>query len=103
VHGKILVVDDPDWVLSQLQALTSLNENRRADSWAISDAPDDFIQMQIKALVGLELTVTKVEAKTKASQNQPVENQASVLQSLKSEQSDSALRAMMVSALDHKV
>lgn len=99
VHGKIVVKDDPEWVRSQLHALTSLNENLRSDSWAISDAPDDFISMQIRALVGLELIATKVEAKTKASQNQPQINQMSVLQSLQSEQPDSALTAMMESTL----
>ena len=99
VYGKIRVIDDPDWVLSQLQALTNLNEKQRAEPWAVSDAPDEFIATQLKALVGLELIATRIDAKTKASQNQPQANQTSVLQAMKSEQPDSALASMMKSTL----
>jgi len=102
VHGTIIVKDDGVWVMEQLKALTELNEIKRTQTWAISDAPAEFINQQLKALVGLEVIATKVEAKTKASQNQPTANQASILFALESEQPDSALHALMKSVLGDK-
>ncbi len=95
VHGKIQTVNDPLWLMQHLQDLTALNEKAREHQWQVTDAPEDFTKGLISALVGLEITATKVEAKTKASQNQPEENRTSVLQNLVSEQPDSSFSHMM--------
>lgn len=95
IHGAITTVNDPAWVMQQLQDLTALNEKNRDNPWQVSDAPKEFTDTQSSALVGLELVASTVEAKTKASQNQPEENRTSVLQSLKTEQPGSDLTAMM--------
>ena len=95
VHGKIKTVNDPLWLMQHLQDLTALNEKTREQQWQVSDAPKDFTDGLVSALVGLEITATKVEAKTKASQNQPEENRTSVLQNLSSEQPDSSFSRMM--------
>jgi len=95
VHGEIKTIDDSTWVIQQLQDLTQQHEENRSKQWHVSDAPADFTESQLAVLVGLEINVTMIEAKTKASQNQPAKNRASVLQLLNAEQPDSRLTDMM--------
>jgi len=95
VHGEISLVRDTAWVVQQLEDLTSSQEDNREEPWHMSDAPQDYIDQQLSFLVGVEIAVTKIEAKTKASQNQPTENRASVLSALQAEQPDSDLTKMM--------
>lgn len=99
VHGDITLVDDLDWVRQQLRALTEQHEAERVEPWALTDAPEDYIDKQLGALVGLQVLASSIEAKTKASQNQPKANQASILQALRSEQPDSDLHKLVAVAL----
>lgn len=87
-HGRIRRVDDGDWILRQVNLLTEMQEGERAAPWAVSDAPEDYTHRLMGALVGLELQVTRLEAKNKASQNQPPENRRSVLEALDAEALD---------------
>ena len=99
VHGDIIVFDDLDWVRQQLLELTEQHEAERVEPWALTDAPGDYIDKQLGALVGLQVLASRIEAKTKASQNQPKANQASILQALRSEQPDSELHKLVEDAL----
>ncbi len=102
-HGDIERVDDRDWVRQQLSALTAQHESERVEPWALNDAPDDYLDKLLGALVGLQVLVSRIEAKTKASQNQPKANQASILQALKTEQPDSDLHKLVAAALAERV
>ncbi|MFZ9016147.1 MAG: FMN-binding negative transcriptional regulator [Ilumatobacteraceae bacterium] len=51
--------------------LTDLHEQVRDEPWAVSDAPTDFITAQLRAIVGIEMTITSIEGKAKLSQNRP--------------------------------
>lgn len=93
------IVDDSQWIYSQLTDLTNKNEKMRKESWKVTDAPAEFIESQIKALVGLEILVNRIEGKVKASQNQPQENKETILSALRSEQPDAGLSKMMESEL----
>jgi len=101
IHGDIELIDDPNWILIQLEELTELNEQARKESWKIADAPKDFITSQLKALIGLQVVVSKFEAKTKASQNQPPKNRNSIRDALEREMPDTELQKMMLKALDN--
>ena len=57
-RGRPRVIDDPAWLRAQIEALTKKNESARPAPWAVGDAPEAFIAMQIKAIVGL-VEVTK--------------------------------------------
>lgn len=83
--GTITVHDDPDWVRDAVTQLTQRHELRRADPWAVSDAPDKYIAGNLRAIVGLEMTVEKVEAKAKLSQNRSEEDRAGVIAGLRRE------------------
>jgi transcriptional regulator len=80
--GKPRVMDDASWLRRQIGDLTTHNERSRAQAWKVSDAPDAFVAMQIKGIVGLEIPITRIEGKWKVSQNRPAVDQAGVVAGL---------------------
>lgn len=82
VYGTLTVHDDPDWLLEHVGALSDRHEHARERPWAVTDAPAHFIAGQLKAIVGIEIAITRWEGKAKMSQNQPERNQNSVIQGL---------------------
>lgn len=99
-YGVLRIVDDASWLREQLEALTFENEVTFPNPWAIADAPPDYIEKMMTAIVGVEMVITKLLGKWKASQNQPPHNQESVISGLR-ESGLSAQEAM--SALVEKV
>lgn len=71
VYGRLVIHDDPAWVENLVRRLTTLHEAPSADPWTVDDAPARFIAGQLRAIVGVELLITRVEAKRKLSQNRP--------------------------------
>ncbi len=68
-YGTLRFIDDEAFLRDHLARLVALNELKRADPWSVTDAPGDFITAQIKAIVGLEIDITRLEGKWKMSQN----------------------------------
>jgi transcriptional regulator len=68
-HGTITTVHDVDWLIPHVSRLVARHEAARPDPWALSDAPDDYVRSQARAIVGLELRIARLEAKAKLSQN----------------------------------
>ena len=98
-YGPLRIIDDASWVRSQLEALTAHNEAAFAEPWKVSDAPHDFTEKLIEAIVGIEMVITRLSGKWKVSQNQPPQNQASVIQGLNaSEQIGATTMAALVNA-----
>jgi transcriptional regulator len=74
VRGNLVVHDDPQWVEQLVRSLTTQHEATSAVPWSIDDAPREYIESMISAIVGVELQITSIEAKWKLSQNKtPVE------------------------------
>lgn len=71
VYGKLAVHDDAAWLGSHARRLTDLNEAAFERPWSVDDAPERYISGQLRAIVGVELVITRIEAKTKLSQNRP--------------------------------
>jgi transcriptional regulator len=69
VYGRLVVHDDPAWVEALVRRLTAKHEASLPNPWAVDDAPAPFIAGQLRAIVGLELRITRIEAKAKLSQN----------------------------------
>ncbi len=82
VYGRLVIHDDPDWVLDLVTMLTDRHESRRSEPWHVTDAPDSYTQSQLRGIVGLELVIDKVEGKSKMSQNQPERNRDGVVAGL---------------------
>ena len=81
-YGQLAVIDDPAWIFGQVSALTASNEATLPQPWAVTDAPPDYIEKMLGAIVGIEITVTRLLGKWKVSQNQPAANQASLIAAL---------------------
>jgi transcriptional regulator len=71
VSGPLQVIEDRDWLKTQIGALTALQEGRRAEPWAVSDAPTSYVESQLKGIVGIEIPIARIEGKWKVSQNRP--------------------------------
>ncbi|HLL62325.1 MAG TPA: FMN-binding negative transcriptional regulator [Propionibacteriaceae bacterium] len=69
VYGNLVIHDDPDWLDAHVRRLTEQHEAAEPHPWSVDDAPDRYIRGQLRAIVGLELVITRVEAKLKLSQN----------------------------------
>jgi len=82
VSGTLTVIDNAEWTLSMVTRLTEMQESSMSLPWQVSDAPTDFTQALLKSIVGIELRVADLQAKKKASQNQPEENRYGVQQGL---------------------
>ena len=82
-YGFLRVVDDAAWLRGQLESLTAHNEASFPEPWAVADAPREYTEQIMAAIVGMEMVVTRMSGKWKASQNQPPKNQAGVVAGLK--------------------
>ena len=69
VYGHLGVHDDPDWLDAHVRRLTAQHEAAEPHPWSVDDAPERFVRGQLRAIVGIELVITRVEAKLKLSQN----------------------------------
>ena len=90
VYGRFVVHDDPVWTENLVRRLTAKHEAyREDDAWSVDDAPRAFIEGQLRAIVGVELEITRIEAKAKLSQNRPEADIAGVIAGLR-ERGDAA-------------
>jgi transcriptional regulator len=93
------IVDDAAWLRAQLEALTAHNEASLPKPWAVSDAPRDYTEKLLGSIIGIEMVISRLSGKWKTSQNQPQQNQASVIEGLKaSGRRDAAEMAALVEA-----
>lgn len=82
-HGPLRAVNDRDWLRSLLEGMVARNEGRFAGPWSISDAPADYIERAMEAIVGVEIVISRLSGKWKVSQNQPLRNRLGVVEGLK--------------------
>jgi transcriptional regulator len=91
--GPLRIIDDPAWVRDLLQTLTTEHEAAQANPWSMRDAPEEFVAKMVAGVVGIEIVISSLTGKYKASQNQPSENRAGVVHALRAQHTDEA-RAM---------
>ena len=111
VYGQLVVHDDPAWVEDVVRRLTAKHEAARTESpgpesadrapaWSVDDAPRKFIEGQLRAIVGLELRITRIEAKAKLSQNRPETDIAGVVAGLAARGDDRSAEAVRRASQD---
>jgi transcriptional regulator len=83
VYGELIVHDDPDWTESVVRRLTEKHEVGNEHPWSVDDAPRAYVEGQLRAIVGIELVISRIEAKAKLSQNRPVEDIVGVITGLR--------------------
>jgi transcriptional regulator len=84
-RGRISFFQEPEALLDLVRRLTDRHEGERPAPWAVSDAPADFIQSQLRAIVGLRLEITQLTGKWKMSQNRSPADRAGVVAGLRAD------------------
>jgi transcriptional regulator len=84
-RGRLRAHDDAEWTKALVRDLTRRHEGRRAAPWDISDAPLDYIDKMVQAIVGIEITVTSLIGKWKLTQNRDAADRAGVVAGLMAE------------------
>lgn len=93
IHGRPKFVEDRGWLFDHLRQLTDVHEASQSTPWKIDDAPKDFTDLLIDAIVGVEIPILKIEGKWKTSQNRPNADKIGVAAALSDRANDEA-RAM---------
>jgi transcriptional regulator len=89
-HGPLQTINDQAWLRGFIEKLTNRHEAGRNEPWKVTDAPADFVDKMLGAIVGIEIPVTRLIGKWKVSQNRPAKDQAGVVEGLLQEGHDSA-------------
>lgn len=81
-YGNLRTIENAEWLSAHLRELTDRQESATPAPWEITDAPADFIESLMKGIVGLELTITRLEGKWKVSQNRSERDRQGVIEGL---------------------
>jgi len=97
-RGRARIIEDAAWLEAHVRALTDWREGARENPWSVSDAPPDFISMQLRAIVGIEIEIEEIAGKWKVSQNRPSADRAGVVEGLRAmkDDADAAVMAELV-------
>jgi transcriptional regulator len=95
VRGTPRVIDDAHWLRAQIEALTSAQEGRRSAPWKVTDAPEQFIAGQLRAIIGVEIPIESIEGKWKVSQNRSLADRQGVEEGLQREGSDEEMARLV--------
>jgi transcriptional regulator len=85
LKGTIRFIDDASWLREFVGTLTDIHEHPRPHPWHVSDAPADYIEGMLRAIVGFEITVSSIDGKFKGSQNRSAPDRAGVNAALRTE------------------
>ena len=84
-YGTLETFDDPVGLLDVVTRLTQKHEAPRPQPWAVTDAPADFVQGMLRAIVGIRIPIARLEGKAKMSQNRPEADHAGIVAGLNAE------------------
>ena len=93
VHGSIHAHQDVSWIREVVEHLTDVHEQRIGSNWKVSDAPAEFIEGQLNAIVGIEILIDRIEGKSKLSQNRASQDVDGVIASAPPALADAVRRA----------
>ncbi len=104
VYGTLQVIEDLDWLLAHVETLTGIHEAPFPQPWQVTDAPEPFIQTMLKGIIGMELPISRIEGKWKASQNRTTPERQGVIAGLDSLDTPEslAMSELVAEALNHK-
>ena len=82
VRGSLQFYSEGSWLLNHLTALSDTHESAFENPWKLSDAPSNYIQKMLSAIVGIEIEIKSMQGKIKMSQNHPEQNRQGVIDGL---------------------
>jgi transcriptional regulator len=89
-RGRLRAIEDRAWLHAFVTRLTNRHEAGRPDPWKVSDAPADYVQKMLEAIVGIEIPVSSLAGKWKVSQNRSREDRDGVFAGLDARGTDAA-------------
>jgi transcriptional regulator len=92
-RGALRAIDDAAWLRTLVGRLTARHESTQPAPWAVSDAPDDYVQQMLRAIVGIEIELTSLLGKWKVSQNRSQADRQGVAQALAADPMAALVRA----------
>jgi transcriptional regulator len=92
-RGRLRAIDDKAWLRAFVTRLTAKHEAPRPAPWAVDDAPADYLETMLGAIIGIEIALTSLVGKWKVSQNRSAADRTAVAEALHSERGDDALAA----------
>ena len=81
-YGRPEVMQDTDWLRRHVAELTAQQERSEVKPWALTDAPETFIQVMLRGIIGFRLAITRLEGKWKMSQNREMKDRDGVVRGL---------------------
>ncbi len=101
-HGQPRAIEDRDWLLRLVTQLTEQHEGQRELPWRIGDAPADYIDQRLRAIVGIEIPIARLEGKWKVSQNRSEQDRRGVAAGLQEGNAaeDRAMAALVDQAIN---
>jgi transcriptional regulator len=81
-QGQIKLIEDAHWLRSHVAQMTNIHEPTYQSDWKLDDAPEEYVQMMLKAIVGIEIDIQSLIGKFKLSQNRPPEDYDAVVEKL---------------------
>jgi transcriptional regulator len=97
LKGTIRFIQDAPWLRKFVTELTDVHEGTRPNRWHVSDAPPDYIESMLKAIVGFEIQVNHIQGKFKASQNRVLSDRDGVRNALHNESDPTLVLTELVS------
>ncbi|WP_327092082.1 FMN-binding negative transcriptional regulator [Nonomuraea sp. NBC_01738] len=83
--GRLRIHHEPEWLLDAVTRLVDRHERPRRAPWAVDDAPEAYVAKQVRAIVGIEFAIERVEGKAKLSQNRSAADRDGVIAGLRAE------------------
>ena len=81
-EGSIKLIEDAQWLRSHVSQMTNIHEPTYQSTWKLEDAPEEYVQMMLKAIIGIEIEISSLVGKFKLSQNRPAEDYEAVVEQL---------------------
>ena len=82
-YGRLTFFEDPEWLRIMVTELTKRHESSFPAPWQVTDAPAVYIDSQLKAIVGFEFRIVRLEGKQKFNQNRAVQDRLGVIEGLR--------------------
>jgi transcriptional regulator len=81
-YGRPQVMQDKDWLRRHVGELTAQQETSEPKPWAVSDAPESFIDVMLRGIVGFRFDIARLEGKWKMSQNREMRDRVTTADGL---------------------
>ena len=96
-YGTARAIDDRDWLRDMLDRLSTRHEAREAVPWRMRDLPPSYLDAMLRGIIGVEITVSRLEGKFKLSQNRPAADRPRIIAALerRGDENSRAVAALM--------